>query len=69
VESTVDSLTATSACGTPLYMAPEIISYTWSESSKYSAKVDVWSFGVLAWALWTRRTPYQVGGMVTLLRT
>jgi serine/threonine protein kinase len=66
VASTVDSLTATSACGTPLYMAPEIISYTWSESSKYSAKVDVWSFGVLAWALWTRRQPYQVQIIISI---
>jgi serine/threonine protein kinase len=34
-------------------MAPEIL-----ERQPYSAKVDVYSFGIMLWVLYTRREPY-----------
>ena len=43
----------TAALGTPIYMAPEIL-----EHKPYSAKIDVYSFGVMLWVLYTRREPY-----------
>jgi serine/threonine-protein kinase ULK/ATG1 len=46
-------LNHTAALGTPLYMAPEVL-----EHQPYSAKIDVYSFGVMLWVLYTRREPY-----------
>ena len=43
----------TAALGTPIYMAPEIL-----EHKPYSAKIDVYSFGIMLWVLYTRREPY-----------
>jgi tRNA A-37 threonylcarbamoyl transferase component Bud32 len=43
----------TAALGTPIYMAPEIY-----ERVPYSAKVDVYSFGIMLWVLYTRKEPY-----------
>jgi len=40
--------------GTCIYMAPEIIS-----SSKYSKKVDVYSFGVILWEMIVRLEPFE----------
>lgn len=34
-------------------MAPEIL-----EHKPYSAKIDVYSFGIMLWVLYTRREPY-----------
>ena len=33
-------------CGTPLYMAPQLL-----ERREYSAKSDIWSIGILAYEL------------------
>ena len=35
-------------CGTPLYMAPEVI-----ENQKYTSKADVWSLGALLFQMLT----------------
>jgi serine/threonine protein kinase len=43
----------TAALGTPIYMAPEIL-----EHKPYSAKIDVYSFGIMLWVMYTRREPY-----------
>ncbi len=43
----------TAALGTPIYMAPEIL-----EHKSYSVKVDVYSFGIMLWVMYTRREPY-----------
>ena len=34
-------------CGTPLYMAPEVM-----EGKLHSAKVDIYSFGLMMWEMW-----------------
>jgi len=48
-----ESFNHTAALGTPIYMAPEIL-----EHKPYSAKIDVYSFGIMLWVLYTRREPY-----------
>lgn len=40
-------------CGSPLYMAPEII-----KSEDYNEKVDIWSTGVIAYILLSGRPPF-----------
>jgi serine/threonine protein kinase len=49
------SMTMTSNIGTPLYMAPEIL----SGAGHYSQKSDVYSYGVLMVSLWNQKPPYS----------
>ena len=49
------SMTMTSNIGTPLYMAPEILSGV----GHYSQKSDVYSYGVLMVSLWNQKPPYS----------
>lgn len=42
-------------CGTPNYIAPEII----SGKNEYSFGVDVWAFGVILWAMVFGRAPFE----------
>ena len=44
---------AQSHFGSPLYMAPEVLS-----RQKYDAKADLWSVGCILYQMLTRRTPY-----------
>ncbi len=41
--------------GTPLYIAPEILA---SGPLNYTKKVDVWSFGIITYELFTGRPPF-----------
>jgi serine/threonine protein kinase len=41
-------------CGTPMYIAPEILS-----GAPYGTKVDMWSLGVLAYILSTGKFPFN----------
>ena len=43
--------------GTPAYMAPEVVSSAGLQA-RYSSAVDVYSFGVMLWAMITRRQPF-----------
>ena len=43
----------TTFCGSPLYMAPEII-----KDKEYNSKSDIWSLGVIIYELITRKHPY-----------
>ena len=40
--------------GTPAWSAPELL-----QGEKYSAKIDVYSYGVCLWEIATREVPYQ----------
>ncbi|KAG9235672.1 hypothetical protein BJ875DRAFT_373724 [Amylocarpus encephaloides] len=61
------SLPATSLaetlCGSPLYMAPEILRY-----EKYDAKADLWSVGTVLYEMMTGRPPFRATNHVELLR-
>lgn len=61
------SLPATSLaetlCGSPLYMAPEILRY-----EKYDAKADLWSVGTVLYEMVTGKPPFRAGNHVELLR-
>jgi serine/threonine protein kinase len=45
----------TTFCGSPLYMAPEII-----KDKEYNLKSDIWSLGVIIYELFTKTHPYYV---------
>jgi serine/threonine protein kinase len=55
--ATVHDHQMTGECGTALFMAPEMVLHR-----EYDAKVDVWSFGVIVYALLFGRFPYDVDG-------
>ena len=48
------SMTMTNNIGTPLYMAPEIL----SGQGHYSMSADVYSYGILMISLWNQKPPY-----------
>lgn len=54
---------AETLCGSPLYMAPEILRY-----ERYDAKADLWSVGTVLWELATGRPPFRASNHVDLLR-
>ena len=47
----------TSNLGTTAWCAPEI--FTTTGTAQYSLKVDVYSFGIVLWELWERRSPFD----------
>ena len=61
------SLPATSLaetlCGSPLYMAPEILRY-----EKYDAKADLWSVGTVLYEMMVGKPPFRASNYVELLR-
>ena len=56
-------LMAETLCGSPLYMAPEILL-----SQKYDAKADLWSVGAILYEALAGKPPYTGGNQVALLR-
>lgn len=54
---------ADTLCGSPLYMAPEILRYEW-----YDAKADLWSVGTVLYEMITGRPPFRARNHVELLR-
>jgi serine/threonine-protein kinase ULK2 len=54
---------AETLCGSPLYMAPEILRY-----EKYDAKADLWSVGTVLFEMVTARPPFRAANHVELLR-
>lgn len=42
-------------CGTPLYLAPEIL-----KGSKYNEKVDIWAIGILCFELYFGTQPFNI---------
>ena len=55
----------TTRVGTPAYMAPELASANddYGPGKDASTMVDVYSFGILLWALATTQEPYSGGNM------
>ncbi|ORX37575.1 hypothetical protein BD324DRAFT_641773 [Kockovaella imperatae] len=54
---------AETLCGSPLYMAPEILRY-----EKYDAKADLWSVGAVLFEMSVGRPPFRANNHVELLR-
>ena len=54
---------AETLCGSPLYMAPEILRY-----EKYDARVDLWSIGTVLYEMMVGRPPFKAANHVDLLR-
>ena len=54
---------AETLCGSPLYMAPEILRY-----EKYDAKADLWSVGTVLYELMIGKPPFRAANHVELLR-
>ena len=50
-------------CGSPLYMAPEILTY-----KKYTDKADLWSVGVILYEMLCGTTPYTSSSMYDLIQ-
>ncbi|KAH6624482.1 hypothetical protein B0J18DRAFT_180171 [Chaetomium sp. MPI-SDFR-AT-0129] len=54
---------AETLCGSPLYMAPEILRY-----ERYDAKADLWSVGTVLYEMITGKPPFRARNHVELLR-
>ncbi|KAJ3135192.1 Serine/threonine-protein kinase [Physocladia obscura] len=54
---------ASTLCGSPLYMAPEIL-----RGDRYDAKVDLWSVGTILYEMITGRPPFKAQNHIDLLR-
>ena len=54
---------AETLCGSPLYMAPEILRY-----EKYDARVDLWSVGTVLYEMLVGKPPFKASNHVELLR-
>ncbi|XP_022745054.1 serine/threonine-protein kinase ATG1c-like isoform X2 [Durio zibethinus] len=54
---------AETLCGSPLYMAPEIM-----QLQKYDAKADLWSVGAILFQLVTGKTPFNGNSQIQLLQ-
>ncbi|KAL0451106.1 UNVERIFIED_CONTAM: Serine/threonine-protein kinase ATG1c [Sesamum latifolium] len=54
---------AETLCGSPLYMAPEIM-----QLQKYDAKADLWSVGTILYQLVTGKTPFTGNNQIHLLQ-
>ncbi|GAA96795.1 uncharacterized protein L969DRAFT_79771 [Mixia osmundae IAM 14324] len=54
---------AETLCGSPLYMAPEILRY-----EKYDAKADLWSVGAVLYEMAVGKAPFRAQNHVELLR-
>jgi serine/threonine-protein kinase ULK/ATG1 len=54
---------AETLCGSPLYMAPEILRY-----ERYGSKADLWSVGTVLYEMATGKPPFRAGNHVELVR-
>jgi serine/threonine-protein kinase ULK/ATG1 len=54
---------AETLCGSPLYMAPEILRY-----EKYDAKADLWSVGTVLFEMMMGKPPFRAANHVELIR-
>jgi serine/threonine-protein kinase ULK/ATG1 len=54
---------AETLCGSPLYMAPEILRY-----EKYNAKADLWSVGAVIYEMSVGKPPFRASNHIELLK-
>ncbi|KAJ1972538.1 Serine/threonine-protein kinase [Dimargaris xerosporica] len=54
---------AETLCGSPLYMAPEILGF-----QKYGSKADLWSTGAVLYEMITGRPPFRASNHIELLK-
>ncbi|KAG7445270.1 kinase-like protein [Guyanagaster necrorhizus] len=57
------AMMAETLCGSPLYMAPEILGY-----SKYDAKADLWSVGAVLYEMAVGKPPFRAQNHIELLK-
>ena len=50
-------------CGSPLYMAPEII-----KGDNYNNKADIWSLGIITYELLVGKVPYESDNIIKMLK-
>ena len=50
-------------CGSPIYMAPEILQH-----KKYDGKVDLWSLGIILYEMVTNELPFKATNHIELLK-
>ena len=55
----------TSICGSPLYMAPEIV----NDDDGYNSKIDLWSTGVVMYQMLFGETPFNASTHFELIKT
>ena len=48
-------------CGTPNYIAPEVLNNNYG----HSFEVDVWAFGIILFALFTGKPPFETNDVAT----
>ena len=61
--------TMATACGTPEYLAPELVSMVANEEeteSAYSSKVDIWAIGVILYVMISGFHPFYTGNQAQL---
>ena len=58
-----NAMMAETLCGSPLYMAPEILRY-----EKYDAKADLWSVGAVLYETSVGRPPFRAQNHIELLK-
>ncbi|PVZ97587.1 hypothetical protein BB558_006446 [Smittium angustum] len=61
--SLMTSSLADTLCGSPLYMAPEILGY-----ERYDASADLWSVGAVTYEMCTGKPPFRASNHVELQR-
>ncbi|KAJ7594187.1 other/ULK/ULK protein kinase [Mycena floridula] len=58
-----NAMMAETLCGSPLYMAPEILRY-----QKYDAKADLWSVGAVLYEMAVGKPPFRAQNHIELLK-
>ncbi|KAA6377113.1 MAG: putative ulk kinase [Streblomastix strix] len=56
---------ASTHCGTPLYMAPEVLLGT----GKFDQKADIWPIGIIMYQLLAKQHPFNIGSITELMQS